>query len=73
MSDNAKAVPSEVKSIANKVVAKEPDTGFEGQRADGKKSGKAKQYWTDGSFYDGFMLEDALFKGRFYWASGHFY
>ena len=41
--------------------------------ADGKKSGKAKQYYKDGSFFDGFMLEDKLCKGRFYFTNGDFY
>ena len=54
-------------------MVKDEEAGFDGQKADGKKSGKAKQYWTDGSYYDGFMLEDKLFKGRVYWASGSFY
>ena len=41
--------------------------------ADGKKTGKAKQYFTDGSFFDGFMLKDNLAKGRFYFKNGDFF
>ena len=73
MSDNAKQVPAEVKAVVGKNAVKEPDQGFDGQMADGKKSGKAKQYWKDGSYFDGFMLEDNLCKGRFYFSNGDFY
>ena len=37
------------------------------------KTGKAKQYYKDGSYYDGFMLEDNMVKGRFYFTNGDFY
>ena len=73
MSDNAKAVPPEVKAVGGKAVADDPDNGFAGQKVDGQKTGKAKQYYLDGSFFDGFMLEDNLFKGRFYFANGDFF
>lgn len=73
MSDNPKAVPAEVKAIGGKSPVKDEADGFDGAKADGKKSGKAKQYWKDGSFFDGFMLEDTLCKGRFYFANGDFF
>mmetsp|Transcript_21160 Transcript_21160/g.26098 ORF Transcript_21160/g.26098 Transcript_21160/m.26098 type:complete len:131 (-) Transcript_21160:2420-2812(-) len=73
MSDNAKQAPAEVKAIGGKNAVKEPELGFEGTKADGKKSGKARQYWKDGSFFDGFMLEDSLCKGRFYFSNGDFF
>ena len=73
MSDNAKATPAEVKAVGGKSNVKDESKGFDGAMADGMKSGKAKQYFLDGSFYDGFMLKDEFCKGRFYWASGSFY
>ena len=42
MSDNAKAVPAEVKAVGGKSAVKDEANGFDGQQADGKKSGKAK-------------------------------
>jgi len=41
MSANAKAVPAEVKAVGGKSVEKDEAGGFDGQKADGKKSGKA--------------------------------
>ena len=73
MSDNNKAIPAEVKAIGSKAAANDPINGFEGTKADDKKSGKAKQHYLDGSFFDGFMLEDNLVKGRFYFANGDFF
>ena len=73
MSDNAKAVPPEVKAVAGKAPANDPDNGFEGSKFEGKKTGKAKQYYKDGSFFDGFMLADTMVKGRFYFSNGDFY
>ena len=73
MSDNNKAMPAEVKAIGSKLAANDEINGFEGTKADGKKSGKAKQNYLDGSFFDGFMLENNLVKGRFYFANGDFF
>ena len=73
LSDNTKQTPAEVKAISGRVAANDPDNGFEGAKFEGKKTGKARQYWTDGSFFDGFMLEDNLCKGRFYFTNGDFY
>lgn len=39
----------------------------------GQRTGKALQYYTDGSCFDGFMFEDLPSKGRFYFANGDFY
>jgi len=66
-------MPNEVKAVPGKNGANDPDNGFEGSKANGKKSGKAKQYYQDGSFFDGFMLEDSLAKGRFYFTNGDFF
>lgn len=73
MSDNPKQVPAEVKAISGRAQADDPENGFVGAKFEGKKTGKAKQYYLDGSFYDGFMLEDNLVKGRFYFANGDFF
>ena len=72
-SDNAKNAPASVKAVNPKVQANDPDNGFEGAKNEGKRTGKAKQHYTDGSWFDGFMLHDELVKGRFYFANGDFY
>ena len=72
-SDNAKNLPAEVKAIAQRVQANDPDNGFEGAKFEDKKTGKAKQSYKDGSWFDGFMLENNLVKGRFYFANGDFF
>jgi len=66
-------MPAEVKAFPKRIQANDPDNGFEGAKFEDKKTGKAKQKYSDGSFFDGFMLEDNLFKGRFYFANGDFY
>ena len=73
MSDNAKVLPAECKAVAGRAQANDPDNGFEGAKFEGKRTGKAKQYYTDGSWFDGFMLHDSLVKGRFYFANGDFF
>ena len=73
MSDNAKQIPAECKAVSARAMANDPDNGFEGAKFEGKKTGKAKQYYKDGSYYDGFMLEDNMVKGRFYFSNGDFY
>ena len=73
MSDNTKALPASVKAIPQRVQSNDPDNGFEGAKFEGKRTGKAKQHYTDGSWFDGFMLHDELVKGRFYFANGDFY
>jgi len=73
LADNAKQMPAECKAVAGRAQANDPDNGFEGAKFEGKKTGKAKQYYSDGSFFDGFMLEDNLLKGRFYFTNGDFY
>ena len=72
-SDNSKNVPTEVKAISQRVQQNDPDNGFEGAKYEGKRTGKARQYYTDGSWFDGFMLHDKLVKGRFYFSNGDFY
>ena len=37
------------------------------------KTGKAKQWYKDGTYFDGFMLNDELARGRYYFANGDFY
>ena len=69
--DNPKNVPDFVKAVANKTIVKED--GFEGGKFENKKTGKAKQSYVDGSFFDGFMFEDNLVRGRFYFANGDFF
>ena len=56
LSDNAKQIPAECKAVTGRAQANDPDNGFEGAKFEGKKTGKAKQYYKDGSYYDGFML-----------------
>lgn len=73
LSDNAKQCPPEVKAVSGRAQANDPDNGFEGAKFEGKKTGKAKQYWADGAYFDGFMLEDKLVKGRLYFSNGDFY
>ena len=73
MSDNSKQLPASVKAIAQRVQANDLDNGFEGAKFENKRTGKAKQHYTDGSWFDGFMLHDELVKGRFYFANGDFY
>ena len=34
------------------------DVGFEGQMVNGKRTGKCKQFYEEGSLFDGYMLED---------------
>lgn len=73
LSKNSRQAPNEVKAIGNKIDVRDTTAGFEGQCANGLKSGRARQYWTDGSFFDGFMLESNLCKGRFYFTNGDFF
>ena len=73
MCENAKQMPAEVKAITGRVPAIDDCTGFVGSKFEGKKTGKAKQYYKNGSYFDGFMLEDKLVKGRFYFANGDYY
>jgi hypothetical protein len=73
MSDNAKLVPAEVKAVPGRAPVTDVDGGFEGAKFEGKKTGKAKQSYLDGAYFDGFMLEDNLVKGRFYFANGDFF
>lgn len=40
---------------------------------DGKRTGRVKQYYEEGSLFDGYMLEDQLVQGKFYFASGDFF
>ena len=72
-STNAKQAPAKVKNIKNSEKKEIPEEGFSGMIADGKRSGKASQYYKDGSYFDGFMFEDLPSKGRFYFANGDFY
>ena len=64
-------MPEEISSVQGRL----PTTsdGFEGETINGQKTGKAKQYFKDGSFFDGFMLNDTLVKGRFYFTNGAFF
>ena len=68
---DAKRCPAEVKSVGDKVVVEED--GFNGQKVGDQKTGKAKQWHTDGSYFDGFMLGDELVRGRYYFPNGDFY
>ena len=69
-SADAKKAPAAVKSV-EKVAAKED--GFEGMKAGDVKTGKAKQWHKDGTYFDGFMLNDEFLRGRFYFANGDFF
>ena len=70
-SADAKKCPPEVKSVQNKVSIEE--AGFTGQKVGDTKTGKAKQWHTGGAYFDGFMLENELVRGRFYFANGDFF
>lgn len=71
--DNTKQTPAEVKAVTGRAAVDDPENGFQGAKFEDKRTGKAKQYYTDGSFFDGFMFEDNLVKGRFYFPNGDFY
>ena len=73
MSDNPKMLPAEAKAVAGRSPATDVEGGFDGTKFEGKKTGKAKQFYVDGAYFDGFMLEDNLLKGRFYFANGDFF
>ena len=68
---DAKKAPADVKSAQGKNPAEEE--GFSGQKIGDAKTGKAKQWYKDGSYFDGFMLDDELVRGRFYHTNGDFY
>ena len=70
-SSDAKKSPPDVKKVDGKQPAKEE--GFEGMKVGDVKTGKAKQWYKDGTFFDGFMLNDELARGRYYFANGDFY
>lgn len=71
--DEVKKCPPEIKSATGKATANEEDQGFMGQKIGDVKTGKAKQYHTDGSFFDCFMLNDEFVRGRIFFANGdHF-
>jgi hypothetical protein len=72
-SDN-KRMPPEVKNApGSKTMVAEDEVGFSGQKVMNLKTGKAKQFYQDGSYFDGFMLNDQLVRGRFYFSNGDFY
>ena len=70
-SSDAKKSPPEVKKVDGKTAATED--GFEGMKVGDQKTGKAKQWHKDGTFFDGFMLNDEFRRGRFYFTNGDFY
>ena len=39
----------------------------------GKRTGKCKQFYEEGSCFDGYMLDDKLVQGNFYFANGDFF
>ena len=59
-----------LKHKGKKVQTVKKDVGFEGQMVNGKRTGKAKQYYEEGSLFDGYMIIDTLVQGKFYFANG---
>ena len=54
-----------------KQVSKKPE-GFEGEMIGDKRTGKCQQFYGD-SLFDGYMLDDELVQGRFYFSNGDFF
>jgi len=67
-------VPDIIKKHKGKRVDKElKDQGFEGQMISDKRTGRCKQYYEEGSYFDGYMRMDELVRGKFYFANGDFF
>ena len=65
--------PEAVKNAKGKKkqVSKKPE-GFEGEMIGDKRTGKCQQFFGD-SLFDGYMLNDELVQGRFYFSNGDFF